>query len=171
MVQSKICIHLLQPAVLFLQFFHAAQLLTVHAGVLLFPVIKSGLVHTQFTADVRCGLTRFMLFDRRNDLALADSCLFHRSVVKVTNSRILTSPIFWEGYRLTKSYSLSKAYFAPKLSAASLADDILLVLTAISSNSGISCSAGICAVAAQLVTLAPIIPIPIFFCFFSYFKF
>src|SRR5690606_16153950 len=103
MVQSKICIHLLQPAVLFLQFFHAAQLLTVHAGVLLFPVIKSGLVHTQFTADVRCGLTRFMLFDRRNDLALADSCLFHRSVVKVTNSRILTSPIFWEGYRFNSN--------------------------------------------------------------------
>src|SRR5690606_39239890 len=98
MVQSKICIHLLQPAVLFLQFFHAAQLLTVHAGVLLFPVRKSGLVHTQFTADVRCGLTRFMLFDRRNDLALADPCLFHRSVVKVTNSRILTSQIFWESY-------------------------------------------------------------------------
>src|SRR5690606_31547408 len=63
---------------------------------------KSGLVHTQFTADVRCGLTRFMLFDRRNDLALADSCLFHRSVVKVTNSRILTSPIFWEGYKSSK---------------------------------------------------------------------
>src|SRR3546814_2224934 len=56
-------------------------------------------VHTQFTADVRFGLIRFMLFDRRNDLALADSCLFHRSVVKVTNSRILTRPIFWEGYR------------------------------------------------------------------------
>src|SRR5690606_25885612 len=106
MVQSKICIHLLQPAVLFLQFFHAAQLLTVHAGVLLFPVIKSGLVHTQFTADVRCGLTRFMLFDRRNDLALADSCLFHRSVVKVTNSRILTSPICWEGYRSNVTYFL-----------------------------------------------------------------
>ena len=91
MVQGKVRIHLLETAVLFLQFLHTAQLLAVHPGILLLPSVKGGLVDTQLPADVRSAFTRFMLLDRRNDLALADSCLFHCTVLSYEFSRFRQS--------------------------------------------------------------------------------
>ena len=46
---------------------------------------------TQLPADVRSAFTRFMLLDRRNNLALADSCLFHCTVLSYEFSRFRQS--------------------------------------------------------------------------------
>lgn len=104
MVQGEVRIHLLETAVLFLQFLHTAQLLAVHPGIHLLPSVKGGLVDTQLPADVRSAFTRFMLLDRRNDLALADSCLFHCTVLSYEFSRFRQSE-FSGGLQLLLIYS------------------------------------------------------------------
>ena len=123
MVQGKVRIHLLETAVLFLQFLHTAQLLAVHPGILLLPSVKGGLVDTQLPADVRSAFTRFMLLDRRNDLALADSCLFHCTVLSYEFSRFRQSEFSGglhrrekriyeaDGFRMAAKWKIKKAIF------------------------------------------------------------